>query len=363
MTPAQSNELVDLVHTLQPQCLVSSRVGNKAGDYIDLGDGEMPTEIIEKPWEALFTHNDSWGYVWYDQNWKGPTELVRRLVTINAKGGNFLLNVGPQSDGALPEASVKVFRTVGQWIDKNAEAIYGTTHSPFPELTWGECTARPGKLYLHVFQWPKNGRLRVPGLHADVRKIVLLESGQRVKFTRDGDDLIVRLPEAMPDPMATVINLDYRGALSVDPGRTLMEGVVTTFESPQATLSGQASVKKHSWMEEFGDWKHAHVVEQWTASGDVVSWNFRAVAPGDYWIELTYSFPSGSGTREGVIVLNDEALHFQTQPTGDKVQHFFDHRIGLMKVKQPGPCKLSIHPVDDDADFVKLKSVRLVPFE
>ncbi len=320
MTAQQSGELVDLVHSLQPQCLVSSRVGNDAGDYLDLGDGEMPTEVIDKPWEAPFTHNDSWGYVWYDQNWKGPTELVRRLVAINAKGGNFLLNVGPQADGALPEASVRVFKTVGEWVRKNAEAIYGSTHSPFPELTWGQCTAKPGALYLHVFSWPEDGSLRVPGLHADVRKVTLLDSGKRLKYTWQGNDLLVRLPEKMPDPMATVIKLQYRGDLSVDPLRTLMEGYATTFESTEAKITGQASIKKHSWMEEFGDWKHAHVVEGWVAPRDSAVWEFCSVTPGQYWVELTYSFPSNSAKREGLIVLNDRES--ELRDAADRVIRF-----------------------------------------
>lgn len=363
MTKAQSRELLDMVHKYQPQCLVSSRVGNNEGDYTDLGDHELPAEIFKTPFESLFTHNDSWGYVWYDKNWRSPKELVQMLVKINGKGGNFLLNIGPQGDGELPAMSVKVLREVGNWVEKNEESVYGTSYSAFPTLSWGECTTRPGKLYLHVFDWPKNSMLRVPGLSCKIDSIKLLASAKKLKYSRETGDIMVTLPREMPDQLDTVLVVSYEGELNVDSTRALMEGCETTFLMLEGQLSGAAKIKKHSWMEEFGDWKHAQVVDGWKTEKDSILWKFRAPKAGEYWIELDYSYPSKSKRQEGVIQLsNNQQLLFETKDTGDKDSHFQPHRIGVISIPA-GTCELSIHPVGADDAFMKLRSVKLIPFE
>jgi len=363
MTAAQSKELLDMVHTLQPQCLVSSRVGNNVGDYTDLGDHELPPEVIKTPFESLFTHNDSWGYVWYDQNWRSPKELVRMLAQINGKGGNFLLNIGPQGDGALPAMSLRVLRQVGEWVAKNKESVYGTSYTAFPPLTWGDCTTRPGKLYLHVFDWPKDATLRVPGLACTIRSVRLLDGGKELAHARDGGDVFVTLPREMPDPFDTVVVVDYEGDLKVAPVRTLMEGCETTFLALEAQRSGAAKVRKLSWMEEFGDWKHANVVEGWKTDQDAVRWAFRAPKAGEYWVELDYAYPSKSKRQEGVIRLGgNQQLLFETKDTGDKDSHFQPHRIGVVTIPA-GAGELSVHPMGAEDGFMKLRNVKLIPFE
>src|SRR5664280_2289615 len=114
------------------------------------------------------TMNDHWGYNKYDQNWKSPESLVRNLISCASQGGNYLLNVGPTAEGLFPEPSVGTLEKIGQWMQVNEEAIYDTTASPFAKTPWGRCTKRvvDGQtlLYLHVFNWPKAGKLLVTGL-------------------------------------------------------------------------------------------------------------------------------------------------------------------------------------------------------
>ena len=125
------------------------------------------------------TMNDTWGYKSYDNNWKSTETLIRNLVDIASKGGNYLLNVGPTSEGLIPEASVERLKAIGKWMDVNGEAIYATTASPFKRLPWGRCTkkitAERPTLYLHVFDWPADGKLVVPGLKNQVETAYLLE--------------------------------------------------------------------------------------------------------------------------------------------------------------------------------------------
>lgn len=353
-----------MVHKYQPQCLVSSRVGNGVGDYTDLGDHELPAEIFKTPFESLFTHNNSWGYVWYDKDWRSTKELVQMLVKINGKGGNFLLNIGPQGDGALPDMSIKVLQQVGNWIEKNKESVYGTSYSAFPALTWGECTTKPGKLYLHVFDWPKNSILRVPGLDAKISSIKLLACGTDLKYASEAGDVMVTLPREMPDSLDTVLVVSYEGDLKVDPTRTLMEGCVTSLGALEAQMSGAAKATKISWMQEFGNWKHAYKVEAWKTEKDSALWKLRVPKAGEYWIELDYSYPTKSKRQEGVIQLsNNQKLLFETKDTGDKDYHFQPHRIGVVAIPA-GTCELSIYPVGGAEDaFMKLRSVNLIPFE
>ncbi len=363
MTKEQSHELLDMVHKYQPQCLVSSRVGNDVGDYTDLGDHELPAEIIKKPFESLFTHNDSWGYVWYDKNWRSPKELVQMLVKINGKGGNFLLNIGPQGDGALPEMSIRTLKKVGDWLEKNKESVYGTSYSAFPELTWGDCTTKPGKLYLHVFDWPKNCVLRVPGLSCKIDSIKLLDGGKKLKYSSEAGDVMVKLPAEMSDQMDTVLVVAYEGDLKVDPVRTIMDGCETTMFALDAKLSGETKTKKISWMEEFGDWKHANIVEKWKTEKDAATWKFRAPKAGQYWVELDYSYPSKSKRQEAVIQLsNSQQLLFETKDTGDKASHFQPHRIGVVDIPA-GQVEMSVYPVGAEDAFINLRSVKLIPFE
>ena len=361
MTQAQSAELVQLVHKLQPQCLVSSRVGNGSGDYTDLGDHEMPSVIPDGPWESLFTHNDSWGYVPYDKNWRSPNELVHMLVKINAKGGNFLLNVGPQSDGRMPVSSIEVLRRVGEWTHRNAEAIYDTTASPFPPLAWGECTRKPSALYFHVLEWPTDGVLRIPGFQGDLGRMTILANGQKLAYRRAGADVLVPLPAVAPDPLDTVIKLEYSGAISVDSLRCMMPDLVNVFEPASGITNGQATMIKHSWMQEFGNWKHEQRIENLSQPRDAVEWPVRFPAPGAYRVTLTYS-RAGKDGRRGEIDLAGQKLLFEAQNTGSEPRHEFTHGLGVIQISQAGKQIIRVAPAEAGDELFSLKSVTLEPF-
>ena len=216
-------DMFDYCLSLQPDIIVNNRVGNGrqgmqglsksrefAGDY-GTPEQEIPaTGLPGVDWETCMTMNDTWGYKSYDNNWKSREELLHKLVDIASKGGNFLLNVGPTAEGLIPGPSVERLAAIGEWMKLNAESIYGTTASPLGEVPWGRCTAKPGKLYLHVFDWPANGKLEVSGLKYKVKKAYLLADSKRAKLlvTRESKEkVVITVPSKAADPVNTVIVL------------------------------------------------------------------------------------------------------------------------------------------------------------
>ncbi|MFA7174631.1 MAG: alpha-L-fucosidase [Kiritimatiellia bacterium] len=184
----------------------------KYGDFITPEQHIPPTGMPGIDWETCMTLNTSWGYSEHDHAWKSPELLIRNLIDIASKGGNYLLNIGPKADGAIPIQSVEALKAIGAWMKVNHEAIYATTASPFAQLAWGRATSKGNTLYLHVFEWPADGQLVVP-MQADVARAVLLAApGQALKAEVAGSQTKISLPAKAPDSIASVIRLDLRSA-------------------------------------------------------------------------------------------------------------------------------------------------------
>jgi alpha-L-fucosidase len=178
MTAERATRFLPLLQ-LQPRIIVNNRLGGGVEGDFDTPEQHIPsTGIPGKNWEACMTMNDTWGYKINDLNWKSTETLVRNLVDIASKGGNYLLNVGPDSLGEIPEPSVVRLQEIGAWLKINGEAIYGTLASPFTNLSWGRCTQKKEgnttRLYLVVFDFPQDNQLRVDGLQNEIIKTYAL---------------------------------------------------------------------------------------------------------------------------------------------------------------------------------------------
>ena len=157
------------------------------------------------------TMNDTWGFKHFDHNWKSSTELIRNLVDIASKGGNFLLNVGPTAEGIFPEASVERLEAMGKWMSVNGESIYGTMASPLGLPDWGRYTfketASGDYLYMHVFDWPQEAVINLQTGDFSLQSAELLADGRQLEIETGNGSWQLQLPDEAPDAICTVIRL------------------------------------------------------------------------------------------------------------------------------------------------------------
>jgi alpha-L-fucosidase len=219
MTDEAATSLQSLL-ALQPNIITNDRLKrpNFPGDH-KTPEQRIPNlkDLDGTDWETCMTMNGTWGYKSYDHNYKTPQTLIRNLVDIASKGGNFLLNVGPTAEGEFPQESIHILSEMGKWMKVNGEAIYGSKASPWGLFDWGRCTRKDTKngtsLYFSVFEWPADGKLVISDFNHPVVSSKLLADGSRIKATVSKDKVLtIHLPANAPDPIASVIRVDVRGS-------------------------------------------------------------------------------------------------------------------------------------------------------
>jgi alpha-L-fucosidase len=324
----RSDEVYDFIRKLRPNTLINDRIYKREpGNRADFGTPEqfVPATGVRGPsgepvlWESCVTiNNDSWGYNKYETEFKTTRDLIRMLIEVVSKGGNLLLNVGPTPDGRIQDEFVTRLNAIGRWMKINGESIYGTTASPFTRLPFfGRATVKGNKLYLHVFQWPAGGSLRVPNLKNRVLSANLLAGpGARLATRRDGPDLVVSLPPKAPDDTASVVALTLDGPPVVEPyvlrpdNRGALHFGVESCEIE--TRFGQRA-KKENFL--------GHVfVSHWTRSDDVPAWVFHTLRAGRYKVEITYGAGRASEGIEFEVHVGSNALSGKVDNTqGDWV--------------------------------------------
>jgi alpha-L-fucosidase len=345
-TQEQGKEFADLVHALQPGCLVNGRVGHYdqelLGDYQSLTDNGMPVGGIEEAWETPQTLNDTWGYSKYDDNWKSPEEIIRRMVTIVSKGGNYLLNVGPTGEGVIPAASINILNSVGEWMHKNSESIYGASPSPFPaELPWGFCTTRGDLLYLHVFDWPGDGILKLKGLNNRIRNAFLLTDKERkLQVNRDKNgQLMILLPESRPDQVNSVVVLQIAGTPDIDPlviQQIGAEPIVLDYLT--ASTLGK-TVKRFNRKGESGRF-HISKMEE---PDDIIEWRVNILNPGTYEVSITYAAIPGWENCPYKVSAGEEQITGVVSSTHGW-NEYKTEKIGQIRVSKKGETRFRLYP-------------------
>ncbi len=209
----QGERLVQMIHALQPGCLINNRLGFGA-DY-GTPEQKIPAGQQGTAFEVCMTLNHNWGYSKYDHDWKSAKEVVRNLADIASKGGNYLLNVGPTAMGDFPAPSGDILRQVGSWLRTYGESIYGSQAGPDDsviDLHGGLITQKKGRLYLHVLHWPSNHRLFLEGMKGKiVERVYLLNDPDKkpLHFDRYDRSVMIHVPADPPDQFDSVLVLTF----------------------------------------------------------------------------------------------------------------------------------------------------------
>lgn len=349
MTKEQSLELVKLVKQYQPRALINSRIGNGVGDYETYGDHEIPVKNVQGLWEAINTSNDSWGFAWYDENWKTADVMARDLISVIARGGNYMLNIGPKADGTLPKFNVDQILTVGKWIRQYPDAIYGAKASPWLQaFPWGDVTVTKNNLNLFVFDWKPGASIYLTGIGNKIKSVVTKGTNEQLKYSFNKGVLKIELPVRTSKQLLECIRVELDGEPRVQASMAIDPNYPTTLSAAFATPEG-AAFNKLSWMEKFGEWKHRAVINKWKLQDGAASWEVNFLEPGYYQVEVDYHACKDSDGTEFDLFNNasDTLRLYLTATTGAKEAdgdrpRFRRTKVGIIKVAAPGLTKISL---------------------
>jgi alpha-L-fucosidase len=362
-TPTQMNHerakpLYELLK-LQPGIISNNRL--VGGDPEFQGDTETPEQFIPptgypgRDFEVCMTMNDTWGFKSYDNNFKSTRTLLRNLIDIASKGGNYLLNVGPTSEGVIPEPEVERLRGVGKWLRANGEAIYGSSASPFQQqLKWGRCTRKGDTLYLHVFNWPKDGKLHVPLLNENASAHLLAQPGKDLNVSSTSEGLVIDVPQSAPDPDATVVVLKPEGDLkfaAIPLPKQSSDGTIRLMPE-DVDIGGKAGIQ--------GD--PVSNIGHWRTAKEVATWKIDVTKPGKYDVSFDYAMDEEHAGTTFKFSAGDKSLEGKVKATKSG-NDYEQMKLGTIEIEKLGEVKFTIKPdnVPTGAYVMNLRSVTLTP--
>lgn len=323
------------------------------GDF-STPEQHVPPTGLDYDWEVCMTMNTSWGYKWYDNKWKSTQTLIQMLVDIASKGGNLLLNVGPTAEGLIPDSSVIRLEQIGLWMKQNGESIYGTMASPFFKLPWGRCTQKVVDdntlLYLHVFNWPKDEILRIPGLKTKITDVYLL-SNPKQKFAwkfEDGDAL-VHAPSVIFDPINTVVVVKTKGNVEITSNKPgLKEGkILLPADFADIHNPGYGT---HAVLEGTGE---NSVIKNWVDSRVRLEWMFNSTEPGLYKIEGLINVKANCSINIGV---GEQKIKTGIHGTDNKFELI---QLGQIQISDVGNQVLTISAEKEKWSEIELMNIVL----
>jgi len=227
LTMEQSKEIRNLVKKMQPDCMINGRLGNGLGDFLVLGDNQISENKMNLPWQTPASiYDETWGY----RSWQQPTDLHKKIVEhlfkitqVASQGGNYLINIGPKGDGSIVEYEKQFIKGIGQWLNENGEAVYGTRPFPVGEKTWGVFTYNPSNIFLHVMKTPDEGAIVLYGLNNQISTINTLKAPfASVIFNASGPTTRIDLGMvSLYFEPSTIFRIQYTGDLNLSPAKLI----------------------------------------------------------------------------------------------------------------------------------------------
>jgi alpha-L-fucosidase len=357
---SENIRILKAIREIDPDVVVNGRLARSSninfGDYKNTADRPAEFYPVEGDWEAIPTTNESYGYHKYDSSHKSVSHFIRLLVSAVSRGGNLLMNIGPRGDGAFDTKDIHILEGIGNWIEKNAESI-NAGESSLPLQSWGVSTYKDNKLYLHVFNWPADGKLYVGGLRSSVSRIFfLVDPNSPLKQTRiDEKDLFIIVPKNPLDTINTVIVVELKNKIEVDSVRYIASNVpVNRLLAYDAKLHGSGF--------KFGDGKaDRYYIEGWTNRDQFLSWKIRTSDEQRFKINIKY-VSCANCAGEYKLKINDTYEFGYTINSRKDTKPITEELTKL--IIPSGTHSISLYPVDiSKTELMKPLEIQLIPID
>lgn len=357
---SENIRIMKATRAADPNVVINGRLargaGHSFGDYKNTGDRAAEIVPTEGDWETIPTTNESYGYHKFDLSHKPVSHFIQLIAKAAARGGNVLMNIGPMGDGQIDPRDAQILRDIGAWLKVNGASIYPSRRTPLPVPAWGESTRNGNTLYLHVFDWPRDGKLVVGGMkNAVIRAYLLADRRQRTLKTNrlNPNDLVINVPVRPLDAANTVIALQVRGNPEVNPVRLVAGDQTNVLRVFDGDLHGTKF--------RFGDGKalRAYILD-WTDPNDWVGWKVRVNQPTEYEVSVKYTTASTSSRGTYSLTIGDQALQATVEPRPAENQPA-TVKLGTVKLV-PGKYEIAVKPVEiKGGELMRLFHVTLKP--
>ncbi len=317
-------ECVKTVRTANPDIIISSRVGGGLGDFNTGGDCYVPPTPQNTPWETCMTFNYHWAWYPEDRKCKTPRDIIQMLARIRSRGGNLLLNIGPDVRGKIPFQEKNCLYKVGAWLKLNGASIYAAKSTPYADLPWGVCTMKPGKLFLHLLRLPTLDYVFVPGIKSKITKAYILADPKRtplkVEKCEFGDKVyLYNANTKFIDYRDTVVVLEYQDALNVDNTPVLDNDFDTTFIPATVRNSGgvhAAGTRINNVYDHGGVQEPTHIFYGYGYGnkGAKSSWVFHCAKDNYFYINIRYANLT-SQTIKATVEIGGQKQELALPPT------------------------------------------------
>ncbi|NLR79996.1 alpha-L-fucosidase [Chitinophaga eiseniae] len=361
-----ANALVAMVKKHHPNIIMNNRLYafDNNNEYTRAnGDLVTPEQFIPETgfkgmdWESCMTMNGTWGYSKHNDKWHTGQELVRNMIDIVSKGGNYLLNVGPMGDGTIPGQSITLMHGIGDWMRVNSEAIYGTRANSIGRVNWGRITTKPGKYFLHIFSWPADNRLYVP-LAPDAgvqpQAYFLADAAHTpLRVQTDERGIFIDVSNrAFKNNNATVVELDVTGT------SLLSKGIFPEKDGSYMLPAGDAQLTGGIVYSE----GEVPALCNWMNVEGKVTWRVNVKQPGEYKVVLNMACTDASaGAKIGVAAGNTD-LSGTVKSTDNSWAAYKDWALGTVTFEHAGTQNVVIDAVTKPGlGVMNLTKVRLIP--